>query len=315
MIIARSSRNITVWSAFALALSACSDPQPGAKQDSDDGASASGGDGSGAETATGGMDGGLTIEVPDEGQGGAAPVTGPECTPKAIGLLRDFQSIYAVGSPVAGQTELHVLCPVYQDFQNDGAWAAKKAPIDHIGYPERGIPATDLGPDQKPVLSDPNKSFNTIHSAETFDAWYRDDKNCTKTFEYELPMEVDANTGNLSFDSSAFFPLDGTGFGDSETHNYHFTFELHMRFVYHEGDTFNFDGDDDLYVYIDGKLALDLGGAHAPEAGQIDLDSLGLTPGKEYDIDFFHAERSQWESNFHIETSLQFSNCKPIIVR
>ncbi len=47
----------------------------------------------------------------------------------------------------------------------------------------------------------------------------------------------------------------------------------------------------------------------------VQLDSLGLEVGKEYPIDFFRAERAASQSNFHIKTSLQFTNCKPIIVR
>lgn len=307
-----------ICSFASLATYGCSNPLPSGDGDGDesstgagDGVSSTGGDDSIGGTGGSGID---NID-PDLGNMGGSGVIGG-CTPKPIGQLRDFQSIYATGSPVLGETDLLTLCPVYDDFQYD--WSTRPDPediypIDHIGYPEKGIPALELGPDQKPVLSDPSKQFTTITSASTFDAWYRSDPNCNKTYEYELPMIKDPVSGNLTFDSSAFFPLDDTGFGNSNDHNYHFTFELHMKFVYQAGDTFSFDGDDDLWVYIDKKLALDLGGAHAPEAGEIRLDTLGLTPGKEYEIDFFHAERAQWQSNFHIETSLQFSNCEPIL--
>jgi fibro-slime domain-containing protein len=126
--------------------------------------------------------------------------------------------------------------------------------------------------------------------------------------------------GKLVYDSNAFFPLDGEGFGNSGValgeveHNFHFTFELHMTFTYRPGDVFTFEGDDDLWVYINDELALDLGGPHPPLEGEIALDSLGLVEGDEYPIDFFHAERAEWESNFRIETSLQFTNCDPIII-
>jgi fibro-slime domain-containing protein len=88
-----------------------------------------------------------------------------------------------------------------------------------------------------------------------------------------------------------------------------------MTFKYSPGDVFSFRGDDDLFVFIDKKLVIDLGGAHAPMEASVELDTLGLEAGKEYPIDFFHAERAASQSNFHIETSLQFTNCKPIIVR
>lgn len=238
-----------------------------------------------------------------------------DCKPKPIGLLRDFQSIYSSQSPIKDDQAALAQCPVYNDFQ--APWPDA---IDGIGHPESGIAAEILGPDRKPVIADPEHDYKTVTSPETFDAWYRDDPQCTKTFEYELPMVEDPVTGNLTFDSAAFFPLDGLGYGTSGAsgtipHNFHFTFELHMTFVYREGDVFNFTGDDDLYVYINDKLVLDLGGAHAPMSDAVNLDDLGLVPGTEYPIDFFHAERAESESNFHIETSLAFTNCDPIIVR
>lgn len=83
-------------------------------------------------------------------------------------------------------------------------------------------------------------------------------------------------------------------------------------------ESFSFTGDDDLWVFINGKLAIDLGGVHAPMAGEVDLAAraaeLGLQPGEEYPIDFFQAERMNSQSNFHVETSLAFTNCDPIIV-
>lgn len=63
-----------------------------------------------------------------------------------------------------------------------------------------------------------------------------------------------------------------------------------------------------IFVFVNGKLALDLGGVHGPEDGTIDFDAragaLGITTGNVYTLDVFHAERHTSQSNFRIETSI-----------
>ena len=57
----------------------------------------------------------------------------------------------------------------------------------------------------------------------------------------------------------------------SSPHNFNFAYASHMRFTYQGYEAFNFVGDDDLYVFINNMLALDLGGVHPAEVGALDL--------------------------------------------
>ena len=56
-----------------------------------------------------------------------------------------------------------------------------------------------------------------------------------------------------------------------------------------------------------------LSGAVVPEEGEVELDSLGLMKGEVYSLDLFHAERRTSESNFRVDTTLQFTNCGIIV--
>ncbi len=90
--------------------------------------------------------------------------------------------------------------------------------------------------------------------------------------------------------------------------NYGFTSEVHSFFEYRGGEQFTFDGDDDVWVYINNVLAVDLGGLHSSLSSTISLDAmraqLNLTKGSIFHFDMYHAERHFRESNFRLTTSL-----------
>jgi fibro-slime domain-containing protein len=233
-----------------------------------------------------------------------------------VGIVRDFKGSCACDNCTClREPGGH---PDFESYKGDGV--------------SPGLVASAIGNDNKPVytgLCEANPPMASCPFGQetsnkaNFDEWYRITPNVNRAY---LVYLVFAQAGKIaSFDSQLFFPLDNAGFGNSGTgedqkpHNFGFTTEIHTKFKYSGGEIFSFTGDDDLWVFINGKIAVDLGGLHEARMGMVDLDqsagTLGITKGNVYAFDLFHAERHTVGSHFHADTTLTFVDCGDIPAR
>jgi fibro-slime domain-containing protein len=179
----------------------------------------------------------------------------------------------------------------HDDFENASDWNAYQV-------------ASPIGASRKPEKT---STTGPLH----FEQWYQNLPDVNQPFAVDLWLEPVGQT--FVFDSTAFLPLAEWGYKD----NYLFTTELHTNFEYQGGEVFNFRGDDDVFVFVNGFLGVNLSGVHIAQEGSIDLDGTatasGLEIGKSYTFDLFQAERQPSGSNFRLETTLSFTGCGVIL--
>jgi fibro-slime domain-containing protein len=219
-------------------------------------------------------------------------------------IIAFFLLTFVLGS--LGQDSI-ILEGLLYDFSNGNIPGGHPDFNTYMCGVQYGMVQDELGLDNKPVLKDRK---GCLTSEDTFNQWFNSVPGVNEVFPHTIVAYWDDPSKAYKFRGTPFFPLDGRGYGyENMPHNYGFCFDLHTKFTYKPGQNFEFMGDDDVWVFINRKLAIDLGGVHGAASASVSLDSLYLEEGETYPLDFFFCERHQSESNLIFSTSIELDPC------
>lgn len=284
----------------------------------------------------GGVAGTLSIDVPPSAGSDAGPVREPitldNLTETEVGGYQRGDAIDMGGElpTLADNDGCDVLVGIVRDFNTKDPGRHPDFEIFGGQQVAKGLVGPELDAERKPVYASqcetamPDLTLCPTGQQTTgkasFDQWYRNTPGVNHSFLLYFKMEPVGNV--VSFQSENFVPVDGVGFNDmylaldGQMHNYGFTTELHLQFRYAGGESFTFKGDDDVWAFINGKLAIDLGGLHESREDTIVLDDraaeLGLVKGNVYPLELFQAERHSTGSHFRIDSTLSLVDCGSI---
>lgn len=264
---------------------------------------------------------------------------------------------------------------VFRDFVGKGLNSKGNAGWEHSDFENFSGSGTSrlvqqyLDADRKPQWHS-NTGYGTttqqLNGTALFQLWYRDDpcvnsatpRPCNSTVATTLTLTRNAN-GTYSYSDASFLPFSnrsgvtGTNYTSVQAkslvtlgyekntggYDFGFTSEIRYWFEFQGNEKLDFTGDDDVWVFINNRMALDLGGLHSEMSGSVRLSldtdgktgivetqgftwnnggAEGFTPtmtttgwrtagtsfelekGKVYEIVLFHAERHSTGSNFKL---------------
>ncbi len=245
-----------------------------------------------------------------------------------MGVARDFKRFDRAGGHPDFQQYLtgHVVGLVGAELDSDGKPVLSGSRGKKVGTQYKDAQGNQINPamynaslgDRAGSMS--NYTGTSITNNDSFAQWFRDVPGVNMSMQVPLVLQRMGDSNTYFFHAhdntntstkEGFFPVDNQLLNDMDStyrHNYFFTFELDTEFVVEKnsGQVFTFFGDDDVWVYINGRLVIDLGGVHSAVKQSIAIDRLDwLEDGDRAELKLFFAERHLTESNMRIETNLK----------
>ena len=163
---------------------------------------------------------------------------------------------------------------------------------------------------------------------------YDDNNGSTTTLNPFLPVTAGNTAAGMT--KNPYYQDDGVINGVKKQttkdttymRDYNFALVSKGEFAYYADDElfFEFEGDDDVYLFINGELVMDIGSAHSIDSVRFELNdyvnaakdgklgseernrALSLVDGNTYSFSFFYMERHSYGSNMRIMTNIHVTD-------
>lgn len=210
----------------------------------------------------------------------------------------------------------------------------------------KGMVQNRISPVRKPQLTTKTPTapvtfsyFNDWWTTDTSTAIPANLRRSESCFEIPMNKSTDGQWEFFSYRddvSHGFWPINGTLNYHQETSpscyvkpppdstswvtngpavNANFCLESHATFIYAPGQNFVLRGDDDIWIFINDSLVIDLGGVHTPKSDSVDLGKLNLVAGQEYRWDFFYCDRQPCGSSLRMKTDIVFKQNQSLFAK
>ena len=188
---------------------------------------------------------------------------------------------------------------------------------------EKGLVEYELSEEYLPVATG-NGKLTPNQGLTNFDGWFEAVEGKSANYTGALKLEYQADGAEFVFHHDQFYPLDGAEFSNGDIvngggHNHLFTMSFAVPFTVlaSGGEGFAIRADDDTFVYIGDKLAIDMGGIHDATTGKFVINDEGevytavegeelaysgikLNAGDGSIVRIFHADRDSADSVFEV---------------